>query len=368
MVESTSKRSRVDVVSDELRRVLRDMPVGVPLPPVSELMRTFAASQTTIDRSYAILAAEGRISRRRGKGVFAAAPLKSVGEIAIVLNRLLMEPTASPIYGMACARLGGSLQDLNPRWKVKLHFGGGDVMGSELPATLDLLDPAVLPRLRGVLSFHPLLEVETKLAAANVPVLYLGTGAEPWGNGLFFDARPLFVDGILHLAAAGCRSVWMLGAHHASPCRHLTAERAARIGEVTAAARECGMRFRDEWVVIATIGSWSEQHGYDLFMRLWSAEAADRPDGILVVDDILCGGVLRAILQLGLELPRDLRLVTKANKGIALPYHRSVSRIEYDVDEWVDKAVRMLETRSKGPPSPPRVEYVNAKWIQGETT
>jgi DNA-binding LacI/PurR family transcriptional regulator len=300
------------------------------------------------------------IERKPRKGVFVADPLKSAGEIAIVLNSVLIEPHASPVYGLVCSRLRGGLQDVNPRWKAKLHLGSEDVSGRHVSESLDLLDPAVLPRLRGVFSFHPLLQVETSLFAAGVPVVYLGVGPA-WGCGVFIDESALIHDGVRRLADAGCRDVRLV-----QPCQSGRPNRNmdARTRLAAEVAAECGVRLRSEEV--AFDHTWTERHGYESFMRLWGQ--GDRPDGVLVQDDVLCGGVLRAIMELRLELPRDLKLVTHANRGIDFPYPRPVSRLEIDVDAWTDKAVSRLETRirerSPGKPG----EMMQPIWVQGETT
>jgi len=345
-----------------LRQRIQMMSPGVPLPPVPELMEELSVGRLTLDKVYQQLERQGHIDRKRRKGVFVSDRL-ATGEIAIVLNGDLMEPDTSPAYGLACSRLRGKLHDINPEWAVKLHLGSGSVKGWELPATLDLLEPTVLPRLRGVLSFHPLHALEVKLAAVGVPVVYLGADVVPWGNGIFLDGEQILCEGIRHLAAAGCQNVSLL--HPRSTLEtepHLDAE--TRIAAAASTAAECGLRFRNEYFDIG-VGNWTQRHGYDLFMRIW--QNADRPDGVMVADDILCHGVLRAILQLGLELPRDLRLVTQASRGIELPYHRPVSRMEYNLDEWVDKAVHMLDACVRSRPPGNSIERVRAMWIKGET-
>ena len=94
---------------------------------------------------------------------------------------------------------------------------------------------------------------------------------------------------------------------------------------------------------------WTEQHGYDLFMRMWKDSGrVQRPDGIIVSDDVLFKGVLRAILQLGLKLPDDLQLITYSNKGCDLPYHKSVTCVEFDIEAKVQCTVKMMNTLMRG--------------------
>lgn len=358
-VVDVEEGSRVGEAYDALRRKVLGMHPGVPLPPVPELMAELSSSRVTLDKVYNLLEQQGLIERKWRKGVFVADRLTTTGEVAIVLKRTLLDPGASRTYALACSGLRGALHDFNPKWAVKLHLGEGTVSDLEMFTFLDLLEPTVLPRLRGVLSFHSLQAMEAKLAAADVPVVYVGTSA-PWGPGVFLDHDRMVRDGIRRLAEAGCRRVallwsWMIG----QPTKGGEGEVAA------AAAADCGVEFREEGIG-HDLGGWTERHGYELFMRLWWQP--ERPDGVMVVDDVLCHGVLRAIQELRVNLPGDLRLVTHANRGIDFPYPRPVSRVEFDLNEWTGKAVKMLETRIRGGCPEPTAEYVQATWIKGETT
>jgi hypothetical protein len=342
-----------------LRQRVLSMHPGVPLPPVPALMRELSVSQVTLDKACDLLEQQGLIERRRGKGVFAASRL-ATGEIAIVLSQVNLEPTASPTYVRQCALLRRRLHEVNAKWTVNVHLGVSRMPGPDFPATLDLLEPAVLPRLRGVLSFHDLFAVETRLTQAGVPVVYLG-GGPTHGTGAYLDHEQMLRDGIRHLAECGCRSVCLLHTRYVGK----RPQGQDRTPVAAATAAECGLAFRDEWLGHEE-GGWSERHGYDLFLRVW--DKPEHPDGVLVDDDILCHGVLRAVQELRLELPRDLRLVSQASRGFGFPYPRPLSRLEYDLDGCADKAVRLLETLAQGQSPECPVEWVRATLVKGETT
>ena len=346
---------------DALRARIASSACGVPLPSVAEIRSELGVSQDTVAKAFAVLEQEGLIERKRRKGVFVADPLKRTGEIAIVLSQVHLSKHASPFYARQCAHLRQQLHAVNPRWTVKLHLGVSTVPGPDLPVTLDLLDPTVLPRLRGVLSFVGLFEVGVRLAEAGVSVVYFA--AQPTSNAatVCLDHDQMLRDGIRHLADVGCRNVCLLST------RYIGTKPVGRdpVPVAAAAAAACGLRFRNEWIGHEE-GGWGERHGYDLFMRVWDQGA--RPDGVLVSDDVLCHGVLRAIQERQVNLPRDLRLVTNANRGFDFPYPRPVSRVEFDLDVMADKAVRMLETLCKGQKLKQTVERVRPVLVKGETT
>jgi DNA-binding LacI/PurR family transcriptional regulator len=223
------------------------------------------------------------------------------------------------------------------------------------------LRPDTLRRLRGVFTFHPLWDVEDKLEAAGVPVVVLAVDGGP--HRVWFDL-PAFVKGCVdHLAEAGCRRVCLLQPEHEGPtppalrpdvvtwCGQAAAARGVAMQVVTAAFDDRGV---------------TERTGHELFMRYWAQPK--RAEGIIVCDDVLCSGVLRAMLQLGLEAPRDLRLVTHANRGVALPYHRAVTRFELDVDRLADAAVEMLARLLDGHAPVEAVRIVPLDFVKGETS
>jgi DNA-binding LacI/PurR family transcriptional regulator len=344
-----------------LRARIGALACGVPLPSVADIRAELGVGQATVEKALALLESQGLVERKRRKGVFVADRL-ATGEIAIVLSQATLGPNASPTYARVCSLLRQELHEFNPKWAVKLHLGMSSVPGPDMPATLDLLEPTVLPRLRGVLSFHPLYEVEKELAAAGVPVIYLSAAGPARGTGVFMDREQMLRDGVRHLAESGCRSVALLHSRYVGR-KYLGS--GDPVPAVAAAAADCGLEFRDESIDHAE-GGWTERHGYDLFMRMW--DTSKRPDGIMVADDILCHGVLRAILERQVELPRQLRLVTQANHGFDFPYPRPVTRVEFDLDAWTDKALRMLESLAKGQPLKKTAEWVEATLVKGETT
>ena len=102
-----------------------------------------------------------------------------------------------------------------------------------------------------------------------------------------------------------------------------------------------------------------------MFTALWNQ--AKRPDSLLVTDDMLCRGVLRAILHLGVRVPEELRLISHANEGVPLPFHLAVTRLELSPDEFSRQAWEMLLRRNRGnPPTQNRVT-IPLRLVPGET-
>ena len=80
-------------------------------------------------------------------------------------------------------------------------------------------------------------------------------------------------------------------------------------------AKEIGLKTRPEWLV-----QWDslpddfEEFGYESFEKIWSKPA--KPDGLIVFPDGMTIGVIMAILKLGVQVPKQLKLVMHCNEEI----------------------------------------------------
>ena len=77
--------------------------------------------------------------------------------------------------------------------------------------------------------------------------------------------------------------------------------------------------------------------------------AGPLPDLLFFTDDYLTMGALPVLLERGLRIPEDVRLVTVANKGFGPVFSKSFARIEFDVEAWGEfTARRFLAWLRKG--------------------
>lgn len=346
-------------IAADLRELIRgELAPGSLLPGEHALAARYSVHRMTVRQALDVIAQEGLIRRRQGKGSVVV-DSAAIGECAIVVRPQLLDQGKFPFYSLACTALVEAVGVANPGLTVRLHVGKQTDTGWEFPKTLDLLDPRILPHLRGVYTFHPLFEIEDRLLSANVPVV----GLTEIGQYTVFTARDaLFEEGFAHLKSAGCQTlgvIWAIpaGRDWREDIRGTWVTRRLDAGIVDG---------HPEWVEPYVGEEITERTGYDSFMRLW--HGASRPEGVLVTDDIMCRGVLRAALHLGIELPRDLKLITYANRGIELPYHKPVTRIEYDPVELVRRAVKLMGQLQEGKKPARRCIRLAGRLVLGETT
>ena len=137
------------------------------------------------------------------------------------------------------------------------------------------------------------------LRKLQVPISLFGSA------GMHSDTMELFETVLARFAADGCRSVGMV-------CPRLGRDVSAIFKNLV---KRHGMETHPDWIRGT---DWSELalefSGYRLFKDLWSSPS--HPEGIFVYPDMACRGAVVAALELGLRIPRDVRLIFHRNTGI----------------------------------------------------
>jgi len=359
-MHAQSKQPVYRTIADDLRNLIRAKHLpGDLLPSEADLSAKYDVNRHTIRHALDLLSRENIISRHHRRGSIVQ-DRKAVGEFAIVMHSRDLDADVHPFFNLVNGAIIRLLAERNPRWHVKLHVGKLTKTAEEFSATLDLLAPDVLRNLRGVFTFHPLYGVGAQLQTAKVPVVAFVHTEAPH---VVFDDKTLFDLGVPLLKTAGCRTIGMIHAETSAKCARININKKL----FQHAAKKCGLKICPEWMAPDIFANdFMEQDGYELMTRHWKSRP--HPDGILVLDDVLCRGVLRASVQLGIKFPRDLRLVTLANRGVALNYHKPVSRVEFNPEELARHAVDMMMTLVEGRTLPSTAIELTGELIKGETT
>lgn len=338
-----------------LKDEIRSKHVGSPLPPVGEIRKTLGVSQLSVQRAYDFLETRGRISRQPRKGIFICDHTQS-GEFAIVVRPVFLGPSASPYYSLTCNALVEMTHERRPGVEARMHLGKPAPTEREYAQTLDLLEPHVVAKLRGVFAFHPLFDVSRKLYELGVPVVSMGSIEGRHGeHAVYFDTENGIRQYAQALARGGCKTVGIVGI----PLGNDPDMYEDGISTL-------GLQTKSEWLIRChAYKDLSIKGGYEQFMQLWNCDT--RPDGVIVLDDVMCRGVLQGCLQLGVDLPTDLQLVSHANKGVEFPYHKPVTRVEFDAVEQarhaVDLSIRLLRGET-----PPMTICIPGVPVAGRTT
>lgn len=112
-------------------------------------------------------------------------------------------------------------------------------------------------------------------------------------------------------------------------------------------AEAFGMEVRKEWIIAPKyFADVSEQLGYDEFKELWALP--NRPDGILVYPDVIARGVTVAIVEAGVRVPEELKLVFHRNAEVEFLCPLPVSWVEARASEIAKGLVTQIHRQLNG--------------------
>ena len=366
------KEPRYAAVANSLRSIISSSKGGQMLSSERDLAKQYSVSSTTVRKVLGMLEQEGRVQRYHGRGTVIVDPLQQ-GEFAVVLSPSVPGTTRSPYYQITAHAINAFVQKEKQRdWQVKIHLGVPWLSAHNFPATLDLLHPDVIKRLRGVFTFHPLFEVSRALAESKIPVVMLGPGGD---YGVSVDMQSFYDQAVKHLRQVGCRSIGFIWYGEEKNGRLIADLRP----EFRNYAKTAGLETKTEWMPYYVayhyekdgkagqeVGYNFDSGGFEAFNRLW--EQPDRPDGVVVIDEILCQGVMKAAWKLGVKMPEELRLVSYGNIGVDIPYIEPITQVSFDPSEIAQKAVEMMMKLIRGREPEEKQIRLPGKLIRGQTT
>ncbi|MHC5055283.1 MAG: substrate-binding domain-containing protein, partial [Planctomycetota bacterium] len=219
------------------------------------------------------------------------------------------------------------------RVRAKLYVGHAEPGSDEPRGTtcLEFIEDVEADRIAGLaaIGVEPQDEWARPLHARGVPVV---GGSAAFEHRVCQDYEGLVREGVRELVKRGSARIALLGG---SPR-----------GAFESALREQGLPLRREWLgTRARAGALGA--GHDEFARIWSARD-EKPDGILVTDDMLLQDAVPAILSLGVRVPKDLVVVSHANRGGMPPLPFPATLLEFDPDAHAEAMGRMLAALLKG--------------------
>ncbi len=350
----SSKRLRIDrtplhlqVAAALVSEIRSRFKAGDKLPSESALARKYGVSTLTLREALASLARQGLVVRKHGSGTFVSDP-QAGRYVAIVLGISADQAVKSGFFLSACRTLQEKIRKAG--YSVRLFLGAASsaygVDDSGLPEGMaeDVMNRWVLgiaslasPQNRGWL--QPARD-------EGIPVV---------GDGFYFDHR-VYVDydemifnAVRRLASEGCSRIGML-AWGVSDADVEAAFSKAGVPYVASLIRQCDHP--------ASSGA-----GFRGFCDLWHG-AQTKPDGLVVCDELLFNTAAMAIMELGIKVPQQIRIVTHSNRSFPHFSRFPVVRMEYDSEVYGDYAARILLGLIGGSCKGPRIERLPFKWVE----
>jgi DNA-binding LacI/PurR family transcriptional regulator len=310
-----------------LARIRSQNKPGDRLPSEAALAKQMGISIITLRESLSVLAHRGLIERRHGSGTYVVDPTASQW-IAVVTNLDLSHPNLSYFH----RRVAYLARTLLAEAGLKVRIYSGMVAGS--PAAEDtsldfpaaVLEDVKLDLLRAVITLPGTgWEIFRK---HRIPVVACDQNA-PYSVTLHGD--DFCTRAVGAMAAQGCKTAAILG-WRTVPSLAPQWEAALRLHAMTT---------RPEWT--AENAEYSEEAaGWRSFQNLWRA-IPEKPDCVIIRDDILFREVAPAILKERIDIPASLKVFTHYNKGSRMIIPFACTIYQVDPDELARELVSLCK-------------------------
>jgi DNA-binding LacI/PurR family transcriptional regulator len=306
------------------------------------LAKRLGVSLPTVREALGILSEQGLIERRHGSGTYVLDP-NANRHVAVLMELDIGHPRTSFFFTRLVQSLRLRLEEQS--FKVRLYTG------HTAPGTLatGLTCPDFLPdvennRISAVaaVALPPSPKWVQPLASRGIPLV---GGEKAYRFATIMDHESHIHAGVRKLAEAGRTRLAMIGG--GGP---------AQSAALTEAFREFGLQVRPEWVPETAGQPATPGLGWRQLREVWAARP-EKPDGLLVMDDLIFQDAAMAILEADIRVPDDLLVVTESNRGSSIHYPFPVIRLENDPEEYAQVVTQLLTSLiRKEPVSEPHVK------------
>ena len=187
----------------------------------------------------------------------------------------------------------------------------------------------------GLSEDHPEIE---DIRRAGLPLVLVDSHALPEQASIEVDDEGGAREAAAHLAALGHRDVLVLGVEPPSPgAAHPEGVTARRLRGYRDGFEEVGTDIADDGVIDAPANI---DGGVAATRRAWAVGL--RPTAILAMSDAIAIGAMRALRDLGLDVPRDVSVVGFDDIDLAAHVEPALTTVHQPIDQKGEEAVRIL--------------------------
>jgi len=336
-------------IADEMRRRIRSgaLAEGARLPTARELANQLGTDAATVHFALAALAKEGLLDRTPRVGTFVRRRVEKLTRLGLYYANNIGLPGISRFQQALYAALQGEWARLGVEIEVVLD---PRPFAPEMAPWPELERAARERRVQAVIAPWVALPHLAWLDKLPVPTAFLSSSKRP--NTVTLDHVGFFQLALGALARQGCKSVAVLPCLNANqPPEHgLRHDYAQVVESLVDTAGDLRLALRNEWVFTPPhyLESQAEvqRFGYEKTRELW--RHPERPDGLVVTDDVAATGVVAALLELGVQVPAQLKLVIQKNSAVDIFCPLPASYVEVDTAAIARALVGQVLKQSRG--------------------
>ena len=310
----------------------------------------FSVSVLTVREALQRLVQEGLVERRRGSGTYVLERPAPEKWVAVLMENDIGQPHLSYAHRRTFQQVRRLVAEAGFPTRGYLGFLGGGEIGEGVTCG-EFLHDVRAGRISAVVSIAARLpeDLRQDLRRRHIPFIGAGTvtgSVEDAGPQMPSDVSQLVQMGTRHLIDCGRKRLAMViwAGYDRSSSNPSSAEMAFR-----RELEHAGLRFRSEWVR-ADMHPQLSGAGWEEFREIW--RGSEKPDGLLITDDVLAQDVTIAIHELGVRVPDQLMVVTHSTRGSGVWSPFPVAKVEYDPEARAQVLSDFIVKRLRGEPLP----------------
>lgn len=381
MIESAIKpisyQSKTQLLTASILSLVNELGPGGKLPTMQQMCKAFQVSIVTLDRALRNLELQHLIYRRHSVGIFVS-PRRNQQTIGLVYGYDIFQAGISPYAQMVLKQVEARATSNNERFSFYLDIA----LSKEcFPTHQDLMDAVQSGRLSGAIfaGIQDPSSIEW-IEKQGVPVVALSSTPVTRYR-VACDFAELVRLGVQALVEEGCRRITLIPMLSEG-------QKSIHFGTVDAfreAMRDAGLPLEREaiWNQFGLSSDRSrsviqsfEELGYEAIQGIFgekgcsSLDMGERPDGLVIANDMMTRGAAVALQEMGLRIGADVKIATHANRGSPVLWRLAQKMIVVEVDpaEFVEAAFRMLETLMDGKKTEPEVVLIRPQLTQKAMT
>lgn len=301
------------------------------LPSERDLLKTLDVSRATLRDSLATLEAEGLVTRRHGSGTYVAPREVHATQVALVCRTGAL---VSPYNYFLRRILDVSYQEIKTKQYQPVIAAGEGRSIEEFVSSVHFFEKHAREKIAGVFCLSTMGEFGTYLEKEGIPYVTLMTSLYSKHSILldFNRLASVAFDELSRIGFANDFAVVMEDWPHDGHLQFLP-ELERQLAERTS-----------QVVRVPFLSLYPEEifkHAYDMFKRL--CLGPNRPKAVFFMDDMLCEAGLLALMELGIQVPRDMVIITQSNVGRRFQFPVSITSVDFDPRDVAKQGWQLLK-------------------------
>ncbi|MFV0416921.1 MAG: GntR family transcriptional regulator [Chthoniobacterales bacterium] len=361
-----SRQPLYQQVKEAIVKSLACMKPGDRLPTEADYIKHFGVSITPVRQAIRELEQEGWIEKRQGSGTFLLdASARRHGHVAVLLDVDITSENLSPYWLKIVWELQKALEAEG--FSARPYFGNLP-LGTEADSLTCryLLDDVYLNRVQGMIGFFIKRNPAwTELfSKKNIPV---NDPECEWRIETSRKSTETFLRATLkHFRDRGCKYISTLTWESNADGRHIYSQLLPKLGA------EYGFE-TDSRLMDITAGAWEQGMGWERFRDIWQS-SRQKPDALIIGDDMLFADAQEAIQNLRISVPDELCVAVRSSDAVNLNPQFPIYNCQLQCAPQAALFAAQIKALIEGSPTPPPVanpyvqEFLLANTTSPDTT